>query len=161
MSDNHVFLVLFTFGTGIACLKDMKQSQSNGSYGSELCAGLCIEEIRQLKIEWIRSVRNGEESCSYNFMPRFDGVPEEFFALDEIPWEKCEEANIPRSMRNYAQMLREKGASVEVSVAPRGIVCFRMLFRGKRFALWFNAWTSKTIVVGGTQSADNPSKPMA
>jgi len=142
-------------------LKDMKQSQSNDSSESDLCAELCIEEIRQLKIERIRSVRNGEESCSYNFMPRFDGVPEEFFALEEIPWEKCDETNIPRSMRNYAKMLREKGASVEVSVAPRGIVCFRMLFRGKRFALWFNAWTSKTIVVGGPQSADKPSMPMA
>ena len=114
-----------------------------------------------MKIERIKSVRDGEESCLYNFMPKFDGVPEEFFALEEIPWEKCEDANIPRSMRNYAKMLREKGASVEVSVAPRGIVCFRMLFRGRRFALWFNAWTSKSIVVGGTQSADNHSKPMA
>ena len=118
---------------------------------------LSIEEVRQLKIERIRHVREGgEPSVSYNFMPRFDGVPEEFFALEEIPWVKCDDANIPRIMRNYAQALREKGESVEVSVAPRGIMCFRMNFRGERIALWFNAWTSSTIVIGSDGKARKP-----
>ena len=118
---------------------------------------LSIEEVRQLKIERIRHVREGEvPSVSYNFMPRFDGVPEEFFALDEIPWVKCDDADIPRSMRNYAQALREKGECVEVSVAPRGIICFRMLFRGERIVLWFNAWTSSAIVIGSDGKARKP-----
>ena len=118
---------------------------------------LSIEEVRQLKIERIRHVREGEEpSVSYNFMPRFDGVPEEFFALEEIPWEKCDDDDIPRSMRNYAQALWEKGESVEVSVAPRGIICFHMNFRGERIALWFNAWTSTAIVIGSDNKVSKP-----
>ena len=118
---------------------------------------LSIEEVRQLKIERIRHAREGEKpSVSYNFMPRFDGVPAEFFALEEIPWVKCDDANIPRIMRNYAQALREKGESVEVSVAPRGIMCFHMNFRGERIALWFNAWTSSTIVIGCDGKAHKP-----
>ena len=118
---------------------------------------LSIEEVRQLKIERIRHAREGEEpSVSYNFMPRFDGVPAEFFALEEIPWVKCDDANMPRLMRNYAQALREKGESVEVSVAPRGIMCFHMNFRGECFNLWFNAWISSTIVIGSDGKARKP-----
>ena len=138
----------------------MKQSQTNDSSESRMSAGLCIEEIRQLKIEQIRHAsEDGEPSVSYNFMPRFDGVPEEFFALEEIPWVKCDDANIPCLMRNYAQALREKGESVEVSVAPRGIICFHMNFRGEGIELWFNAWTSSAIVIGSDGKVRKPLFP--
>ena len=138
----------------------MAKQETNETIGAGAMSSvpvLSIEEVRQLKIGRIRHVREGEEpSVSYNFMPRFDGVPEEFFALEEIPWVKCDDADIPRSTRNYAQALREKGESVEVSVAPRGIMCFRMNFRGERIALWLNAWTSSAIVIGSDGKARKP-----
>ena len=138
----------------------MARQETNETVGAGAISSvpvLCIEEVRQLKIERIRHAREGEEpSVSYNFMPRFDGVPAEFFALEEIPWVKCDDANIPRLMRNYAQALREKGESVEVSVAPRGIMCFRMPFRGECFNLWFNAWTSSAIVIGSDGKVRKP-----
>ena len=135
----------------------MTNQEANDARAISSAPVLSIEEVRQLKIERIRHVREGEEpSVSYNFMPRFDGVPEEFFALEEIPWEKCDDDDIPRSMRNYAQALWEKGESVEVSVAPRGIICFHMNFRGERIALWFNAWTSTAVVIGSDNKVSKP-----
>ena len=39
---------------------------------------LCVEEIRQLKIVRVKSVREGEDpSCSYNFCPSTRGVPDD------------------------------------------------------------------------------------
>ena len=110
---------------------------------------LSIEEVRQLEIVQIKSVRKGEElSCTYNFCPSIRNVPSDFLALDGIPWTPCNEEEMSRTIRNWAQHLREEGDLVEVSSAPGGIVCFHLNFRGERIALWFNAWSSAAVVIG-------------
>ena len=126
---------------------------------------LSIEEVRQLEIARIKSVRDGKEpSCTYNFCPITRNVPNDFLALDCIPWTQCNDEEAPRTMRNWAQHLREEGNAVEVASALGGIVCFRLNFRGERITLWFNAWTSTAIVIGSdgkvrkTLFAEEPTK---
>ena len=118
---------------------------------------LCVEEIRQLKLERIKTVRDGEEpSYSYHFRPSPHDVPEDFFVMNDIAWEPCDEKMIPRWMRNYVQSLKKEGQTVEVSSAPGGILCFHLLFRGERIALWFNAWTSTVVVIGSDGKVCKP-----
>jgi len=118
---------------------------------------LRVEEIRQLKLDRIATIRDGEEpSYSYNFSPSVHDVPEEFFAMNDITWVPCDESGISRTMRNWVQHLREEGNRVEVSSALGGILCFHLNFRGERIALWFNAWTSTAIVVGSDGKVRKP-----
>ena len=118
---------------------------------------LCVEEIRQLKLDRIKSVRDGEEpSCSYHFSPSVPDVPEDFFVMNDIVWVPCDEDAMPRWMRNYVQSLKENGQRVEVSSAPGGILCFHLNFRGERIALWFNAWTSTAVVIGSDGKVRKP-----
>ena len=128
----------------------MKRQHSSNSQESNADSVLRVEEIRQLKLDRITTVRDGEEpSYSYNFSPSVHDVPEDFFAMDDIVWEPCDEDEMPRWMRNYVKSLKEEGKSVEVSSAPGGILCFHLRFRGECIALWFNPWTSTTVVIGG------------
>ena len=86
---------------------------------------LRVEEIRQLKLDRIKTVRDGEEpSCSYNFRPSVHDVPEDFFVMNDIVWVPCDESRMSRTMRNWVQHLRDEGNRVEVSSAPGGILCF-------------------------------------
>lgn len=118
---------------------------------------LSIEEVRQLEIVQIKSGREGKEpSCTYNFCPSIRNVPNDFLALDCIPWTQCSEEEAPRTIRNWAQHLREEGNVVEVASALGGIVCFHLNFRGERIALWFNAWTSTAIVIGSDGKVRKP-----
>ena len=118
---------------------------------------LRVEEIRQLKLDRIMTVRDGEEpSYSYNFSPSVHDVPEEFFAMNDIKWVPCDESSISRTMRNLVQHLREEENRVEVSSALGGILCFHLNFRGERIALWFNAWTSTAVVIGGDGKVRRP-----
>ena len=119
---------------------------------------LSIEEVRQLEIVRIKSVREGEKpSCSYNFRPSTRNVPDDFLVIDGISWTPCNEEKVAsRTVRTWVQHLREEGDRVEVSSAPGGIVCFHLNFRGERIALWFNAWTSRTVVIGSDGKVRRP-----
>ena len=110
---------------------------------------LSIEEVRQLEIVQIKSVREGEEpSYSYNFCPSIRNVPKDFFVMADISWVPCDEEKLSRTISSWVQQLRGKGYLVEVSSATGGIICFHLNFRGERIALWFNAWTSTAVVIG-------------
>ena len=118
---------------------------------------LSIEEVRQLEIVRIKSVREGKEpSCMYNFCPSTRNVPDDFLVIDGISWTPCNEEKVSRTIHNWVQHLREEGDIVEVSSAPGGIVCFHLNFRGERIALWFNAWTSTTVVIGSDGKVRKP-----
>ena len=106
---------------------------------------LCVEEIRQLKIVRVKSAREGE---SYHFCPSTRGLPDDFLCMDGITWKSCDEAVLSRTIRNWVQQLREKGDRVEVSSSPVGILRFHLNFHGEHIVLWFNAWTSMTVVIG-------------
>ena len=135
----------------------MKRQPNNNSQESNADSVLRVEEIRQLKLDRIKTVRDGEDpSCSYHFRPSVHDVPEDFFVMNDIMWVPCDEDEMPRWMRNYVQSLKEEGQSVEVSSSPGGIVCFYLNFRGERIALWFNAWTSTTVVIGGDGKVRKP-----
>ena len=118
---------------------------------------LSIEEVRQLEIVRIKSVREGKApSCTYNFCPSTRNVPDDFLVMDGISWAPCNEEKVSRTTRNWVQHLREEGDLVEVASAPGGIVCFHLNFRGERIALWFNAWTSTAVVIGGDGKVRKP-----
>ena len=114
---------------------------------------LCVEEIRQLKIVRVKSVREGE---SYHFCPSTRGLPDDFLVMDGITWKSCDEAVLSRTIRNWIQQLREKGDLVEVSSSPVGILRFHLNFHGEHLILWFNAWASTTVVIGGDGKIRNP-----
>lgn len=127
----------------------MTNQEANDARAISSAPVLSIEEVRQLEIARIKSVRDGKKpSCTYNFCPSTRNVPNDFLALDCIPWTQCNDEEAPRTIRNWAQHLREEGNAVEVASALGGIVCFRLNFRGERIILWFNAWTSTAIVIG-------------
>ena len=117
---------------------------------------LCVEEIRQLKIVRVKSVREGE---SYHFTPSTRGLPDDFLCMDGITWKSCDEAVLSRTIRNWVQQLREKGDRVEVSSSPVGILRFHLNFHGEHLILWFNAWTSTTVVIGGDGKIRKPLFP--
>ena len=114
---------------------------------------LCVEEIQQLKIVRVKSAREGE---SYHFTPSTRGLPDDFLCMDGITWKSCDEAVLSRTIRNWVQQLREKGDRVEVSSSPVGILRFHLNFRGEHIVLWFNAWTSTTVVIGGDGKIRKP-----
>ena len=138
----------------------MARQETNETVGAgeiSLASVLSIEEVRQLEIVRIKSVREGEKpSCSYHFCPSTRNVPDDFLAVDGISWTPCNEEKVSRTIRNWVQHLREEGDLVEVASAPGGIVCFHMNFRGERIALWFNGWTSSAIVIGGDGKVRKP-----
>ena len=118
---------------------------------------LCVEEIRQLKIVRIKSVHEGEgPSCSYHFSPSTRGLPDDFLCMDGITWKSCDEAIVSRAIRNWVQHLREDGDLVEISSSPVGILRFHLNFHGEHIVLWFNAWTSTTVVIGGDGKIRKP-----
>ena len=117
---------------------------------------LCVEEIRQLKIVRVKSAREGE---SYHFCPSTRGLPDDILCMDGITWKSCDEAVLSRTIRNWVQQLREKGDRVEVSSSPVGILRFHLNFHGEHIVLWFNAWTSTTVVIGADGKIRNPLFP--
>ena len=135
----------------------MQRQLNNNSQESNADSVLRVEEIRQLKLDRIMTVRDGEEpSYSYHFRPSVHDVPEDFFVMNDIMWVPCDEDEMPRWMRTYVQSLKEEGQRVEVSSAPGGIICFHLNFRGERIALWFNAWTSTAVVLGSDGKVRKP-----
>ena len=121
---------------------------------------LCVEEIRQLKIVRVKSVREGADpSCSYHFSPSTRGLPDDFLVMNDITWKSCDEATASRAIRNWVQHLREEGDLVEVSSSPVGILRFHLNFHGEHIVLWFNAWTSTTVIIGGDGKIRTPLFP--
>ena len=121
---------------------------------------LCVEEIRQLKIVRVKSIREGEDpSYSYHFSPSTRGLPDDFLCMDGITWKSCDEAALSRTVRNWVQHLREKGDLVELASSPVGILRFHLNFHGEHIVLWFNAWTSTTVVIGGDGKIRKPLFP--
>ena len=132
-------------------------AETAGAQATSSAPVLSIEEVRQLEIVRIKSVREGEApSCTYNFYPSTRNVPDDFLVIDGISWAPCNEEKVSRTIRNWVQHLREEGDLVEVASAPGGIVCFHLNFRGERIALWFNAWTSTTVVIGSDGKVRKP-----
>lgn len=118
---------------------------------------LCVEEIGQLKIVRVKSVREGEDpSCSYNFCPSTRGVPDDFLVINGIIWKSCDEATVSSTIRNWVQHMREEGDLVEVSSSPVGILRFTLNFHGEHIVVWFNAWTSTTVVIGSDGKIRKP-----
>jgi len=135
----------------------MKRQLNSNPQEPNAASVLRVEEIRQLKLDRIMTVRDGEEpSYSYHFRPSVHNVPEDFFVMNDIVWMPCDENRMSRTMRNWVQHLREEGNRVEVSSAPGGILCFHLNFRGERIALWFNAWTSTAVVIGSDGKVRKP-----
>ena len=135
----------------------MKRQLNSNPQEPNAASVLCVEEIRQLKLDRIKTVRDGEEpSYSYHFRPSVHDVPEDFFVMNDIMWGPCDESRMSRTMRNWVQHLREEGNRVEVSSSPGGILCFQLSFRGERITLWFNAWTSTAVVIGGDGKVRKP-----
>ena len=135
----------------------MKRQLNSNPQEPNAASVLCVEEIRQLKLDRIKSVRDGEEpSYSYHFRPSVHDVPEDFFVMNDIVWVPCDESRMSRTMHNWVQHLRDEGNRVEVSSAPGGILCFHLNFRGERIALWFNAWTSTAVVIGSDGKVRKP-----
>ena len=121
---------------------------------------LCVEEIQQLKIVRVKSVREGEDpSYSYHFSPSTRDLPDDFLCMDGITWKSCDEVIVSRTIRNWVQHLREKGDLVELSSSPVGILRFHLNFHGEHIVLWFNAWTSTTVVIGGDGKIRKPIFP--
>ena len=120
---------------------------------------LCVEEIRQLKIVRVKSVREGDPSYSYHFSPSTRGLPDDFLVMNDITWKSCDEATASRAIRNWVQHLREEGDLVEVSSSPVGILRFHLNFHGEHIVLWFNAWTSTTVIIGGDGKIRTPLFP--
>ena len=135
----------------------MKRQVNRNSQGLNVESVLHVEEIRQLKLHRIMTVRDGEDpSYSYHFRPSVHEVPTDFFVMNDIVWVPCDEDEMPRWMSNYLKSLKEEGQRVEVSSAPGGILCFQLSFRGERIVLWFNAWTSTTVVIGSDGKVCKP-----
>ena len=121
---------------------------------------LCVEEIRQLKIVRVKSIREGADpSYSYHFSPSTRGLPDDFLVMNDITWKSCDDAALSRTIRNWVQHLREQGDLVEISSSPVGILRFHLNFHSEHIVLWFNAWTSTTVVISGDGKIRKPIFP--
>ena len=123
-----MFSCLFVVGTDGAkglSQKGMKMANEDNpnQVGTETKVpfdDLCVEEIQQLKIVRVKSVREGAgPSCSYHFSPSTRGLPDDFLCMDGITWKSCDEAALSRTVRNWVQHLRGEGGSRGAVLVPR------------------------------------------
>ena len=119
----------------------MKECENNDTRGVEFVG------MRPLKVVKIRQLLSGKESVSYNFSPSTHGVPDEFLIIPDVAWRDGGVDDLNGAVRRYVEYLRENGESVEVAVSDNGIVRFDLLFNGELRSLWFNAYTSGTIIL--------------
>ncbi len=101
--------------------------------------------MKPLKVVRLRIGKEG--TTSYNFSPCIGGLPKEFLILPDIAWRNATDEDIRGALRRYVASLREKGESVELSVADSGVVRFDLTIDGEKRSLWFNARTSDTVVL--------------
>lgn len=119
----------------------MKECENNDTRGVEFVG------MRPLKVIKIRRLLSGKESVSYNFSPSTHGVPDEFLIIPDVAWRDGGVDDLNDAVRRYVESLRENGKTVEVAVSDSGIVCIDLLFNGERRSLWFNAYTSDTVIL--------------
>lgn len=119
----------------------MKKCENNDTRGVEFVG------MRPLKVIKIRRLVSGKESVSYNFSPSTHGVPDEFLIIPDVAWRDVGVDDLNGAVRRYVESLRENGKTVEVAVSDSGIVCIDLLFNGERRSLWFNAYTSDTVIL--------------
>lgn len=101
--------------------------------------------MKHLKLVQVKIGKEGTKIC--HFSPSVGGVPKEFFILPEIEWRSAEDKAISGALRRYVASLREKGESVELSVADTGVVRIDLTLDGECRSLWFNARTSDAVVL--------------
>ena len=101
--------------------------------------------MKPLKVVRLKIGKEG--SASYNFSPSVRGLPKEFLILPDVAWRDAADEDIRGALRRYVAALREKGESVELSVADSGVVRFDLMIDGESRSLWFNARTSDTVVL--------------
>ena len=106
--------------------------------------------VKFLGMKPLRVVRlkiGKEGATSYHFSPSVGGVPKEFLILPEIVWRSAEDEDVGGVLRRNVAELREKGVSVELSVADTGVVRIDLTLDGESRSLWFNARTSDAVVL--------------
>ena len=101
--------------------------------------------MKPLKLVQVKIGKEGKTIC--HFSPSIGGVPKEFLILPEIEWRSADDEAISGALRRYVASLREKGVSVELSVADTGVVRIDLMLDGESRSLWFNARTSDTVVL--------------
>ena len=101
--------------------------------------------MKHLKLVQVKIGKEGKTIC--HFSPSIGGVPKEFLILPEIEWRSADDEAISGALRRYVASLREKGESVELSVADTGVVRIDLTLDGESRSLWFNARTSDTVVL--------------
>lgn len=101
--------------------------------------------MKPLKVVRLRIGKEGK--TTYNFSPSIGCLPKEFLILPEIAWRDAADEDIRGALRRYVAALREKGESVELSVADTSVVRIDLMLDGESRSLWFNARTSDTVVL--------------
>ena len=101
--------------------------------------------MKHLKLVQVKIGKEGKIIC--HFSQSIGGVPKEFLILPEIEWWDADDDAISCALRRYVTSLREKGESVELSVADTDVVRIDLTLDGESRSLWFNARTSDTVVL--------------
>ena len=107
--------------------------------------GVKLLGMKHLKLVQVKIGKERKTIC--HFSPSVGGVPKKFFILPEIEWRAVDDGAISCALRRYVASLREKGESVELSVADSGVVRIDLTLDGESRSLWFNARTSDTVVL--------------
>ena len=126
---------------------DNKQQTAEVKDGARTAHGGGVKFLGMtyLKLVQVKIGKEGKTIC--HFSPSVGGVPKEFLILPEIEWRSADDEAISGALRRYVASLREKGESVELSVADTGVVRIDLTLDGESRSLWFNARTSDTIVL--------------
>ena len=101
--------------------------------------------MKPLKVVRLKVGKEGV--TSRHFTPNIGGLPEEVLDLSEMAWRDATEEDIRGALRRYVASLREKGETVELSVADSGVVRIDLTIDGETRSLWFNARTSDAVVL--------------
>lgn len=107
--------------------------------------GVKLLGMKHLKLVRVKIGKVGETIC--HFSPSISGAPKEFLILPEVEWRSADDGAISGALRRFVASLREKGESVELSVADTGVVRIDLTLDGESRSLWFNARTSDTVVL--------------
>ena len=126
---------------------DNKQQTAEVKDGARTArvGGVKLLGMKHLKLVQVKIGKVGKTIC--HFSPSVGGVPKEFLILPEIEWRRADDGAISGSLRRYVVSLREKGETVELSVADTGVVRIDLTLDGESRSLWFNARTSDTVVL--------------
>ena len=89
--------------------------------------------MEPLKLVQVKIGKEGKTICHYS--PSIGGVPKEFLILPEIEWRSGDDEAINGALRRYVASLREKGESVELSVADTGVVRIDLTLDGESRSL--------------------------